>query len=153
METPTILWPTDLSEASLKAHGYVAQLAREYAAKVILFYVGLEMGTLVGHSLDATGEDLAQQVAEWEIEEARKRLQDLCDERLEGCPYLEVRTSVGEPVQEILRAIQEENVDLVVMPTKGRSGDSRSARSMGKVAEGIIGSSPVPVYVINPEQQ
>ncbi len=152
METPTILWPTDLSETSLMAQNYVENLAKERQAKVILFYVGFEMETMFGQSIDKTGQDLAQEVTKWELEQARKNLQKLCDQKLKGCPYLEVKTAVGDPTQEILRAIQKEDVDLVVMPTKGRSRNSRKENYIGKVAEGVIRNSPVPVYVINPDQ-
>jgi nucleotide-binding universal stress UspA family protein len=153
MTVPTILWPTDLSRTSLKAHRYVENLARDYQAKVVLFYVGMEFSHTYGHEQDETGHELSQRVAEWELELARKELRRLCDESLEGCPYVEVKTAVGDPVQEILRAIEEEDVDLVVMPAKGRSRDSKMEDYLGSVAERVIGRSPVPVYVINPDQE
>jgi nucleotide-binding universal stress UspA family protein len=43
MKVNTILWPTDLSENSLKAGKHVISLADKYQADVILLYVAVDL--------------------------------------------------------------------------------------------------------------
>ena len=56
------------------------------------------------------------------------------------------RILLGDPAREILRAIKEEGVDVVVMATKGRRGHFE----VGSVTEKIVKSSPVPVWTVRP---
>ena len=59
----------------------------------------------------------------------------------------------GDAATEILKMIQTENADLVVITTHGRGGlhvvDQKSS-VFGSVAEKVLRTSPVPVHLINP---
>ena len=55
----------------------------------------------------------------------------------------------GHPAQEILNLITEENVDLVVMTSHGRTGLSRLM--FGSVAEEVLREASVPVMVLRPK--
>jgi len=57
-----------------------------------------------------------------------------------------VRKGIAE--EEIVKFAKEEDIDLIIMATHGRSGLSHVL--MGSVAEKIIQQSPVPVLVVNP---
>jgi len=59
-----------------------------------------------------------------------------------------VKVVAGDPSEEILRYIQEEGIDLVVMGTHGRKGLDKVI--FGSVAERVVKSAPVPVMVVNP---
>ncbi|AFZ71687.1 universal stress protein [Natronobacterium gregoryi] len=55
-------------------------------------------------------------------------------------------TIVGRPAREIVSVATEENVDLVVIGSHGRSGASRVL--LGSVAETVVRQAPVPVTVV-----
>jgi universal stress protein A len=57
-----------------------------------------------------------------------------------------VRKGIAE--EEIVKFAKEEDIDLIIMATHGRSGLSHVL--MGSVAEKVIQQSPVPVLVVNP---
>ena len=152
MEIKTILWPTDLSDNSLQAIDHVSSLAQKHGAKVILFYVAFSLDSFFPAYGDRPSQELADRFQEWEGEVAKTRMRHLCDNKLCGCPYLDVRTATGNPGAEILKMVDQENVDLVIMPTKGRS-QAMEGEFFGSVADKVIKNSPVPVYVINPKNK
>jgi nucleotide-binding universal stress UspA family protein len=51
----------------------------------------------------------------------------------------------GNPAEEIIKYSQKNNVDLIIMSTRGRSGISRWV--FGSVAEKVIRNSTVPVLI------
>jgi nucleotide-binding universal stress UspA family protein len=78
---------------------------------------------------------------------AKKRLEDLCREHLSGCPMYHIHILMGEPAQEILKAIETIGVGLVIMATRGL----KDIFPFGSVAERVIKNSPVPVLTVNPK--
>lgn len=54
----------------------------------------------------------------------------------------------GDPVNEIVRVIENKGIDLVAMATHGRTGLSRLL--LGSVAEKILRRAPVPVLLVRP---
>ena len=54
----------------------------------------------------------------------------------------------GNPATEIMKYIESNQVDLVAMTTRGRSGISRWA--LGSVAEKVLATSSKPLLVIKP---
>jgi nucleotide-binding universal stress UspA family protein len=54
----------------------------------------------------------------------------------------------GDPAQEIVDCADEEEMDLIVMATHGRSGVSRLV--LGSVAERVLRHTPVPVVMLRP---
>jgi nucleotide-binding universal stress UspA family protein len=75
---------------------------------------------------------------------ATKRLGQICEKYLEGCPLYIKHVAVGDPATEILKLIQKEKVDQVVMASHGAKGNFR----FGSVADKVLKHSPVPVTVI-----
>ena len=85
-----------------------------------------------------------EKIHEWEKKTAQKRLDEVCENHLQGCPLYIKHIAIGDPAQEILKLIDQERVDLVVMATRGRKGLFR----FGSVAEKVVKNSPVPVVSI-----
>jgi nucleotide-binding universal stress UspA family protein len=52
--------------------------------------------------------------------------------------------AIGDPAQEILKLIEDEKVDMVVMASHGEKGHFR----FGSVAEKVLKNSPIPVTTI-----
>jgi nucleotide-binding universal stress UspA family protein len=63
---------------------------------------------------------------------------------------------VGDPAKEILRFINEQKIDLVVMATHGHgeeTGEKIKHFPFGSVSEKVVRNSPAPVLAINPLRQ
>jgi nucleotide-binding universal stress UspA family protein len=75
---------------------------------------------------------------------ANQRLEQICQKYLESCPLYVKHVAVGDPAKEILKLIDREKVDLVVMASHGAKGNFR----FGSVAEKVLKNSPVPVTVV-----
>jgi len=152
MEVRTILWPTDLSKNSLKAAPQVNSLAEKYQAKVIVLYVGVDLMNLLPYGGKYPSEEHLQHFQSWELDQAKKKLETMCDKELKACPMLDVRLVQGDPAAEILKAVKKEKADMVVLSTHGRSADEVDAASpeFGSVAKKVISGARVPVHLVNP---
>jgi nucleotide-binding universal stress UspA family protein len=62
--------------------------------------------------------------------------------------HVEARVVSGDPARAILQLAQERRADLLALSTHGRSGMARWLR--GSVADRLIRTSPVPLFVANP---
>ena len=67
---------------------------------------------------------------------------------LADCKNVHVNVVVGDPAGEILKAISQYDIDVVVMATHGRKGLEHTI--FGSVTEKVIRKAPVPVMVVNP---
>ncbi len=155
MEVRTILWPTDLSRNSLKAAPHVSSLAEKYQAKVLVLYVGVDLMSLLPYGGKYPNEEYLTHFRDWEMEQAKKRLETICDEELKSCPMFDLRLVQGDPATEILKAAKENKADMVVLSSHGRSADDLEAASpeFGSVARKVLANSPVPVHMVNPFQK
>ena len=143
MEMKKVLWPTDFSKNAERALPYVTSLGEKYHTEVHVLYVIEE---LAYHEpwygeFDRSHID---KIHEWEKERAQKRLDEICENYLKGCPLYIRHIAIGEPAQEILKLIDREKVDMVVMASHGRRGHFH----FGSVAEKVVKNSPVPVVTI-----
>jgi nucleotide-binding universal stress UspA family protein len=78
----------------------------------------------------------------------KRRLDEFVAEHLkDGCVSV-VKVIPGDPAEQILRYIDVEGIDLVVMSTHGRKGLDRVL--FGSVANHVVTTSPVPVMTVNP---
>ena len=155
MKVRTILWPTDLSKLSLKAVPHVNSLAEKYQAKVIVFYVGVDLMNLLPYGGKYPSEEHLHHFQDWEMDQARKKLETICEAELKACPLFELRLVKGDPASEIVKAVKKEKADMVVLSSHGKSGDDLDAASpeFGSVARKVLASSKVPVHLVNPFQQ
>ena len=150
MEVRTILWPTDLSKSSLKAAPKVNSLAEKYQAKVIVMYVGVDlMNQLMAYGYPS--EDHIQNFQKWELEQARKKLETVCQEELKACPMFNVRMVQGDAATEILKAIKEEKADMVVRFSGGDNAGHTVINPFGEFRLHLVPSgifSPQAVCII-----
>ena len=143
MEVKKVLWPTDFSENAAAALPYVESLSQMYQTEVHVLYVIEELG----YHEPWYGEfdkSHIEKIHQWEQQMAEKRLDEVCENHLKGCPLYIKHIAIGDPAQEIIRYIEKEKPDMVVMATHGRRGHFQ----FGSVAEKVVKSSPVPVVTI-----
>ena len=79
---------------------------------------------------------------------AEKALDGVCEKQLKNCRPFQKKIVYGDPAQEILKTIESEKIDMVVMGTHGRKGLENVI--FGSVARYVVRRSPVPVLTINP---
>ena len=133
----TILVPTDGSEAVDDAVERALDLARQYGATIHALYVVQPVYTVDGgfdriyDALEATGEAATRDVAD----------------RAEAAGVDAVtEVSLGSPHREILDYAAENDVDLIVMGTHGRTGLDRYL--LGSVTEKVVRLADVPVLTV-----
>lgn len=151
MEVRTILWPTDLSRNSIKAARHVESLAEKYQAKVIVLYAGVDLMSHFG-AYSYPEEAHVKHFQDFEMKNARKRLEEVCQQNLKACPAFEMRLVQGDPAAEILKMAKEAKADMIVLTSHGRGADELDQRSpeFGSVARKVLAGSPVPVHLVNP---
>ncbi len=143
MEVKKILWPTDFSGNAESALPYVQSLTEKYQAEVHVLYV---IEDLANHASWYGDFDEARisKIIEWENEKAGERLEKICKKHMAGCPLYFKHTVVGDPADEILKLARKENVDMIVMATRGR----KAKFGFGSVAEKVSRNARAPVTTI-----
>jgi nucleotide-binding universal stress UspA family protein len=89
--------------------------------------------------------DLFQKEA---MEAAEKYMNKICEQQMRGFPDFQRRILAGDPAAEILKTVDSDGIDLVIMGTHGYKGLEHTI--FGSVTEKVVKKSPVPVLVINP---
>ena len=143
LEVKKVLWPTDFSSNAQKALPYVKSLTMQYGAEIHVLYVIED----VAHHVPWYGEfdeEHINKLMQWADKSAKSRLDQICENYLEGCPLYIKHIAVGDPALEILKLIDKEKVDLVVMASRGQRGHFR----FGSVTERVLKESTVPVTTI-----
>ncbi|HET7118528.1 MAG TPA: universal stress protein, partial [Hanamia sp.] len=126
-----ILVPTDFSDNALKAVGYAAEIAKKSGATIFLLHVIEPAINMVTMQSDSSGKKVVK---------ARKAKLNLSLKSIAGVypgvkviPYL----AGGSVIPSILQYAEKENMDLIIMGTKGASGLKRLF--IGSVTAGVIG--------------
>lgn len=143
MEVNKVLWPTDFSSSAEKALPYVTDLTQKYGAEIHVLYVIED----IAHHESWYGDfdkSHVDKLMQWADKSAKKRLDQVCQKYLDSCPLYVKHIAIGDPAQEILKLIEKEKVDLVVMASHGTKGNFR----FGSVADKVLKNSPVPVTTI-----
>lgn len=140
LEYRRILIPIDFSEHSLCALSYASEFARRFDAALTLVYVvepavfppDFSLGQMAPPALN-------RQLRERSKDELQKVAEDRVAEGVEFRTI--VRT--GKPFIEILETAREEDADLIVIPTHGRTGVEHIF--FGSTAEKVVRKAPCPV--------
>ena len=143
MEVKKILWPTDFSDNSEHALPYVTSLGEKYQTEVHVLYVIPE---LANHEpwYGEFDQSHIDKIHEWERKTAEKRLNEICEKYLDGCPLYVRHIAMGDPAEEILKLVEKEKVDMVVMASHGQKGYFH----FGSVAEKVVKNAPVPTITV-----
>lgn len=140
-----ILVPVDFSDASETAVGHAAELAQTSDAQIELLHVVEEVTYPSAYGVDPVympPQEMIPRVEESLGEIAQKKI---------GPEGVQISATVGYAPFTILDHIDENDIDLVVIATHGRTGLGRVL--LGSVAERVIRRSPVPVFVVKPGQK
>jgi len=144
-----ILLPTDGSKFAENAAKHAIWIASRSGAEIIVLNV-IETSSLVG----LPAEDLIVKIKEMLKEEGRRSLERISEmiTQSEGESKIKdlkitLTTEEGSPADSILKTIENENIDLVVMGTSGKHGLDRFL--LGSVTEKVVRSSTCPVLAVH----
>lgn len=144
MKLSKIIAPTDLSNLSQSALRYAMQLALEQGAEVIVYNVISEDGEWFDKNdelnpVKALVPQQRQRLAEF--------VKQSCTEFLDQLKVKEV-VEVGVPYRDIVRKAADENADLIVMSTHGRTGLEQVM--LGSVTAKVVARATCPVLSLRP---
>jgi nucleotide-binding universal stress UspA family protein len=136
-----VLVPTDGSASIAAVLDHAIPLAQSNDATVHGLYVADRRITLAASD---ENRESVQDVLEERAAEALDDVESRCREA-----GVDVTTAVrdGVPDREILAYVADEDVDVVVMGTHGRTGRDRITH-LGSVAERVVSDAAVPVFVV-----
>lgn len=140
-----ILFPIDFTENSIKIFPYVFSMAEKYGSTIYLMHVAQNLfewgGLYVPH--------ISMEISQEEVLITAEKLMDkICNEQLKGHPDTKKIIVSGDPALEILKIIESEEIDLVIMGTHGRKGLDHVI--FGSVAGNVVKTSPAPTLTVNP---
>ena len=140
-----ILCPTDFSEPSYEGLKAGNELANFFSAELVLVFVISTAQILPGY-YESVATILPQILKEVE-ESAKNSLQQIAQEII--AKEVKARTLLiqGGPAEEIVRAAEEEAVDLIVISTHGQSGWKKLIS--GSVTERVVRLADRPVLTIH----
>jgi nucleotide-binding universal stress UspA family protein len=132
-----ILVTTDFSEGTADALAYAFSVAQENESQVTLLHVV--------HDIPA---DITGKYRDPLIAGVRKQLEGLVPPEARNWCDIETRVETGIPYRIILRTIEDERADLVVMNIHGKGMLDRAL--LGSTAERIVRAAACPVMMIPP---
>jgi nucleotide-binding universal stress UspA family protein len=142
-----ILCPVDFSEAMSFAIEPAISLAEDHEAELsilhVLKYPYPYVGALAGHVDVDSYYDAVES-------EAESRFAELCARLEERSVPCRTRIMRGIPDEVIASFADEEDIDLIVLPTHARTGVDHWM--LGSVAEKVVRLAPCPVLTVSPRQ-
>lgn len=138
-----ILIPTDGSKYSEKALLHALSIAQVSNAEIIALSVMENDFTSSISSIDVINE-----VNKLLREESNKNLQKLLNFR-DAHGYdvdINIKIAEGSPVKSIMKTVDDENIDLVVMGSSGKTGFNKMI--LGSVADKVADNVPCSVLII-----
>lgn len=140
-----ILVPVDFSDCSRQALRYAIPFAREFDAEIVLLYVAqinYPSPEVIDLNLPALEAELRAG--------GERQLAALVAGHID--PGLRTRTLVrtGQPFREIIDVAREQDIDLIILSTHGRTGLSHVF--LGSVAEKVVRHATCPVFVVREKE-
>jgi nucleotide-binding universal stress UspA family protein len=138
-----IVCPVDFSDYSLRALRYATVLAGRFGGRVTIVHVANPLLLQAA----ATAYDVAAMNTDTQTE-LRALAEAVTSEASAVTPEIRTVARVGDPATEIISCGRDEQADLIVMGTHGRSGYRRMF--FGSVTEQVLRRSSVPVLAVPP---
>ncbi|MDX2447992.1 MAG: universal stress protein [Desulfobacterales bacterium] len=151
VEIKKILLPYDLTTNGSKIIPYVLSVAEKYNSTIYLLHVVEDLHELAPYPYPGLGNDQKTHKIAAEktlLKKVEKMCNEVCNEHLQGCSNISKVIVAGHPIVEILKFLESEDIDLIIMGTHGRSRMEHVI--FGSVAENVVKKSSVPVLTINP---
>ncbi|HET7390119.1 MAG TPA: universal stress protein [Nitrososphaeraceae archaeon] len=138
-----ILVAVDGSQASMDAADQAIEIARKYNSELIALYVILSDTTIFGTNPPQHIDEIKQQAQQY-LDKIKQKMPNQHDNN-----KIQMRTeliSSETAVGGIVSFAEKENIDLIVIGTRGRSGFKKLL--LGSVASGVVNYAHCPVMVV-----
>jgi nucleotide-binding universal stress UspA family protein len=140
-----ILYPTDFSDVSLKALGFLKKL-RECGSEEVLILHVINEQTIVAVRGYSEGTVNVDELERGLIEQATKSVAEVEAELKKFGYRVKRMINIGFPLREILTCEKEEEISLIVIGSHGKS--NLEEMFLGSVSEKVIRKCKSPVLVI-----
>jgi nucleotide-binding universal stress UspA family protein len=147
-----ILYATDLTKNSAYAFLYATDLAQRHGARIVILHAINPLPPIVRFygSLDEESK-YYQHEKNVDTRLITNRIQSFCqtvDRQIRGCIGLvsNILVRVGHPVEEILKAVDEEECDVIVLGTHGKGFLKQTF--LGSVSRSILDRTRKPVFMV-----
>ena len=147
-----ILYATDLSKNSAYAFYFAIDVAQRQDAKIVILHVVEPLPPVVRfYGTLEKEEQVYRKEKTADLEIIRKRLEEIC-QKVEksgtACLMLvsNILVRVGHPVEEILKAADEEECDLLVLGSHGKGFLKQTF--LGSVSHKVLDRSRRPVFIV-----
>jgi len=138
-----ILYPTDFSDVSKKALGYLTQLKDAGTEEIIVLHVIDEKGIDAIYRYGAgNAETVIREITKEAKEEGKKIEKKLMQSDLN----VKVIIKRGVPLKEILKIEEKEKISVIIIGSHGKT--NLEEMLLGSVSEKVIRQSKSPVLVI-----
>jgi len=142
IDVKKILVPVDFSEPSKTAVTYGLSLALQFNARLMLAHI-VPTSTALIYTFPTESFEFEKK----QVQSAKLVLGSLVPEDYRERVGLQTIVKVGEVRSEILGLVAEEEIDLVVMGTHGRSAFERFV--LGSLTERMLRKVPVPILTVS----
>lgn len=145
LQVTKMLYPLELSKISYKVAPWAELMAQQFGAELHVLHVvpGLEFWGVAFASEVLIEKDMPQVIAK-----TQPLVEDFCFEHFKSVPPKAVKVVSGSPSAEIIKYVNENGINMIVMGTHGYYGFDRHL--FGSVADKVTRTSPVPVLMVPP---
>jgi len=138
-----ILCPIDHSDCSKEALKYAVSFAMKDESKLYMLHV-IDIRSF-SESIDA----MTPQIPDDEtIKQLKTKLLDCIPEEIRDDMNVEALVVQGIPFVEIIRTARENDIDMIVIGSHGRTGIAHMM--LGSVSEKVVRKAPCPVLTVKP---
>lgn len=155
-EIKSILYTSDLSENARYAFSYAASLANRYGAGITILHVLEDISpTTDSLVVSIIGQEKWNELRgnnEKEVlDTIKSRLTRFCEDvqaELPSCPFItdKIKVTIGQPVDIILREVENNDYDMVVMGAHGHGVLADAI--MGSVSRRVVRRCKKPVLIV-----
>jgi nucleotide-binding universal stress UspA family protein len=132
-----ILVTTDFSEGTADALAYAFSVAQENESQIMLLHV-----------VHDAAADVSGKYRESLVQGVQKQLDDLVPTEAKAWCDVSTEVEIGVPYRLIMRVLEDEKIDLLVMNIHGKGMLDRAL--LGSTAERVVRVAPCPVMLIPP---
>ena len=142
MKIKKILCPTDFSDISINAIDWAISLASSLHARLCLLHIVDQLHSFEHYQiLVLTPKEIAEKLETQANEELNKIAR-----KIKKKVKVETAVKQGKAFLEIIKTAKEQDIDLIVIGSHGRTGLSQVL--IGSVAEKVSRKAPCPVLIV-----
>ncbi len=142
-----VLYPTDFSDFSISALPWAIDLSERFGAQFYCLHVVDEAFQYWAPS----GENVLPAAIPYEelLESGRAQMRKFLEQNLPGkTETIHQAVVLGNPFAEIVNYARDQQIDLIVLATHGRS--ALATMLLGSTAEKVVRKAPCPVLTVKP---